>query len=173
TLLARWIAAARAGLLPRDLRSVVVTGPMMPEDAQLRIASAAPASVTVTRFIGGLEAYAAAADLVVGMAGYNTSCEVLGARTPAVLVPRASQRDEQKMRATRLAERGLIDTVEAAELAPDTLAAAAARALARGRRTGDTGLALDGYSRVTREVARVLPAPTPVPVPVPVKTVVK
>jgi predicted glycosyltransferase len=160
TLLARWIAAARAGLLPRDLRSVVVTGPMMPEDAQLRIASAAPASVTVTRYIGGLEAYAAAADLVVGMAGYNTACEVLGARTPAVLVPRASQRDEQKMRATRLAERGLIDTVDATELAPDTLAAAATRALARGRRTTDSGLALDGYARVVREVARVLPAPT-------------
>ena len=161
-LLARWIAAARSGLLPRDLRSVVVTGPMMPEDAQLRIASMAPPAVTVTRYIGGLEAYAAAADLVVGMAGYNTSCEVLGARTPAVLVPRASQRDEQKMRAVRLAERGLVDTVDATELTPDALAAAAIRALARGRRTTDTGLALDGYARVVREVGRVLPAPAPV-----------
>jgi len=103
SLIARWIGAARAGLLPKDLRSVVVTGPMMPEEAQLRIGAAAPASVTVTRYIGGLEAYAAAADLVVGMAGYNTSCEVLGARTPAVLVPRASQREEQRMRAVRLA----------------------------------------------------------------------
>jgi len=165
-LLARWIAAAHAGLLPADLRSVIVTGPMMPEDAQLRIASAAPASATVTRYIGGLEAYAAAADLVVGMAGYNTSCEVLGARTPAVLVPRASQRDEQKMRATRLAERGLVDTVDAAELAPDTLAAAAARALARGRRTADSGLALDGYTRVVREIGRVMPAPADPATPV-------
>lgn len=158
TLLARWVAAARSGLLPQDLRSVVVTGPMMPEDAQLRIAAAAPASVTVTRFIGGLEAYAAAADLVVGMAGYNTSCEVLGARTAAVLVPRASQRDEQRMRVVRLAERGLVDTVDSTELTPETLAAAAIRALARGRRTGDSGLALDGYGRVAREVSRILPA---------------
>ena len=156
-LIARWIAAARAGLLPRDLRSVVVTGPMMPEDAQLRIAAAAPASVTVTRYIRGLEAYAAAADLVVGMAGYNTSCELLGARTPAVLVPRASQRDEQRMRAVRLAERGLVDTVDSTDLSPETLTAAAVRALARGRRTHDSGLALDGYARVVAEVARVLP----------------
>src|SRR5262249_18506103 len=102
---------------------------------------------------------------VVGMAGYNTSCEVLGARTPAVLVPRASQRDEQKMRATRLAERGLVDTVDPGELAPDTLAAAATRALARGRRTGATGLSRDGDSAVGREAARVLPGPEPVPVP--------
>ena len=156
-LIARWIAAARAGLLPRDLRSVVVTGPMMPEDAQLRIAAAAPASVTVTRYVSGLEAYAAAADLVVGMAGYNTSCELLGARTPAVLVPRASQRDEQRMRAVRLAERGLVDTVDSTDLSPETLTAAAVRALARGRRTHDSGLALDGYARVVAEVARVLP----------------
>ena len=131
---------------------------MMPEDAQLRIAAAAPASVTVTRYIGGLEAYAAAADLVIGMAGYNTSCEVLGARTAAVLVPRASQRDEQRMRAVRLAERGLVDTVDSTDLTPETLAAAAIRALARGRRTTDCDLALDGYTRVAREVARVLPA---------------
>ena len=157
-LIARWVAAARGGLLPKHLRSVVVTGPMMPEDAQLRIAAAAPASVAVTRYIGGLESYVAAADLVVGMAGYNTSCEILGARTAAVLVPRASQRDEQRMRAVRLAERGLVDTVDSAELTPETLAAAALRALARGRRTGDSTLALDGYSRVVREVARVLPA---------------
>ncbi len=158
TLLARWVAAARGGLLPADMRCVVVTGPMMPEDAQLRVTAAAPASCTVTRYIGGLEAYAAAADLVVGMAGYNTSCEVLGVGTPAVLVPRASQRDEQRMRSTRLAAMGLIDTVDAPDLTPETLAAAAMRALERGRRTGDTGLALDGHTRVVREVNRVLPA---------------
>src|SRR5262249_3673601 len=95
-LLARWVAAARAGLPPRDLPRGVVRGPMTPEAAQLGMAPAAPASVTVTLFMGGLEASAAAADLVVGMAAYNPSCEVLGARPPAVLVPRASQRDEQK-----------------------------------------------------------------------------
>lgn len=157
TLLARWVAAARGGLLPENLRSVVVTGPMMPDDAQLRVAEAAPASCTVTRYIGGLEAYAAAADLVVGMAGYNTSCEILGAGTPAVLVPRASQRDEQRMRATRLAARGLVDTVDSTDLTPETLATAARAALERGRRTSDSGLALDGHERVAREVARVLP----------------
>jgi len=48
--------------------------------------------------------------------------------------------------------------VDSADLTPETLAAAAIRALARGRRTADCGLALDGYARVVREVARVLPA---------------
>ena len=164
TLLARWVAAARGGLLPANMRSVVVTGPMMPEDAQLRVIAAAPASCTVTRYIGGLEAYAAAADLIVGMAGYNTSCEVLGVGTAAVLVPRASQRDEQRMRSTRLAAMGLIDTVDSSNLTPETLAAAARRAIERGRRTGDSGLELDGYTRVVEEVGRVVPA-KPLPPP--------
>ena len=156
-LISNWIAAARGGLLPANLRSVVVTGPMMPDDAQLRIAEAAPASVTVTRYIGGLEAYTAAADLVVGMAGYNTCCEILGAGTPGVLVPRASQRDEQRLRAARLAERELVTMVETPGLTPEAVAAAAARALERGRRIGDAGLQLDGLARVEREVARVVP----------------
>src|SRR5262245_32612730 len=158
-LIQRWLAAARAGLLPAGLRSVVVTGPMMPEEAQVRIAEAAPASVTVTRYIGGLEAYTGAADLVVGMAGYNTCCELLGAGTPAVLVPRASQRDEQRMRAQRLAERELVQKVEPADLTPESLAAAARRALERGRRTAEPGLQLDGLARVAREVARIVPVP--------------
>ena len=106
-------------------------------------------------YIGGLEAYAAAADLVVCMAGYNTSCEVLGARTPAVMVPRASQRDEQRIRAVRLAERGLVDMIEPNDPA-EAMAKAAHRALERGRRTHDAGLALDGHLRVQSEVARVV-----------------
>ena len=138
------------------MRSVLVTGPMMPEDAQARIAEAAPSSCVVTRYIGGLEVYTAAADLVVCMAGYNTACEVLGARTPTVMVPRASQRDEQRLRASRLAERGLVDMIEPTESA-EALALAALRAMERGRRVHDAGLALDGHLRVQREVARVLP----------------
>lgn len=161
SVLARWIQAVRAGRLPKTMRSVLVTGPMMPEDAQARIAEAAPSSCVVTRYIGGLEVYTAAADLVVCMAGYNTACEVLGARTPTVMVPRASQRDEQRLRASRLAERGLVDMIEPTESA-EALALAAHRAMERGRRVHDAGLALDGHLRVQREVARVLPV-KPVP----------
>lgn len=161
SVLARWIQAAHAGRLPKNIRSVLVTGPMMPEDAQARIAEAAPSSCVVTRYIGGLELYTAAADLVVCMAGYNTSCEVLGARTPTVMVPRASQRDEQRLRAVRLAERGLVEMIEATESA-EALALAAHRALERGRRLHDAGLSLDGHLRIQQEVARVLPV-KPVP----------
>ncbi len=156
------VFAAAEGLLPHDLRSVVVTGPMMPEAAVQRLSAEAPTCVTIARFLGGLESHTAAADLVVSMAGYNTSCELLGARTAAVLVPRGDQRDEQRIRAARLAERGLVDTVDPEQLSPRSLARAARLALHRGRRSGESGLAIDGHQRVVDEVARVLP-PRPLP----------
>ena len=161
-VLSRWIAAAADGLLPDDLRSVVITGPMMPDAAVQRVSTDAPANVAITRFLGGLESYTAAADLVISMAGYNTSCELLGARTAAVLVPRASQREEQRIRASRLADRGLVDTVDPERLSPRSLARAAHRALQRGPRRGDAGVALDGHRRVVHEIERLLP-PRPTP----------
>ena len=159
-ILARWLATAQAGLLPRDLRSVVVTGPMMSEEARARIGGSVPASCTVTRYIGGLESYAAAADVVVCMAGYNTSCEVLGARTPTVMMPRTTQREEQRIRATMLAKHGLVDMVDVRDASTADVADAVRRALARGRRADDGGLALDGHSRVATEVARIVPVRT-------------
>jgi predicted glycosyltransferase len=133
---------------------------MMPEDAQTRITEAAPDSCTVTRYIGGLESHAAAADVVVCMAGYNTSCEVLGARTPTVMMPRTTQREEQRIRATMLAKHGLVDMVDVRDASTADVADAVRRALARGRRTDDGGLALDGHSRVATEVARIVPVRT-------------
>lgn len=159
-ILARWLATAQAGPLPKDLRSVVVTGPMMSEEARARIGGSVPASCSVTRYIGGLESYAAAADVVVCMAGYNTSCEVLGARTPTVMMPRTSQREEQRIRATILSEHGLVDMVDVREASNADVADAVRRAMARGRRTDDHGLALDGHSRVAAEVARIVPVRT-------------
>ena len=48
----------------------------------------------------------------------------------------------------------------------EALASAARRALERGRRTCDSGLALDGYRRVASEVARIVPVKQAlVPVP--------
>ena len=159
-ILARWLATAQAGVLPRDLRSVVVTGPMMSDEARARLTAAVPPSCTVTRFIGGLESYAAAADVVVCMAGYNTSCEVLGARTPTLMMPRTSQREEQRIRAAMLAAHGLVDVVDVREASTADIADAVRRAMARGRRTDDHGLALDGHGRVANEVARIVPVRT-------------
>ena len=141
------------------LSSFVVTGPFMPEDAQRRLRAVAPESVTVTPFLPGLDDVIAVADVVVSMAGYNTVCELLGSGTPAVLVPRVGHREEQRMRAARLANLGLVEHVPPAAIEPRGLAAAVRRALGRGRRHC-VEPRLDGLDRVAREVSRLLPLST-------------
>jgi predicted glycosyltransferase len=153
SLVACYLEAARRRLLPRDLRSLVVTGPFstLAEDG----GGAVPENVTVKRFVPGLDAMVAAADVVVGRAGYNTVCEVLSAGTPAVLVPRVLHREEQRIRARRLSELGVAESVEPDVLTPGALARAVGRALARGR-THVNGVRLDGLRQVPRRVATLL-----------------
>lgn len=72
--------------------------------------------------------------LSVSQAGYNTVLETLQAGARAVLVPFAGGAEsEQTLRATLLAERGLLEVVEEAALTPAKLAAAIDRAAARPR----------------------------------------
>ena len=159
-MLATWIETVRSGAAPKGLRTLLVTGPFLSADALDRLRASAPASVTVVPFLSRLESYVAAADLVVSMAGYNTVCEILAAGTPAVLTPRSSQRDEQRLRSTRLAERGLVEAVDPDQLTPRALAEAAHRALERGRRVAPAPageLALSGLAQVARAIERLLP----------------
>jgi predicted glycosyltransferase len=161
-LLACYLEALHQGLLPDGLRSLVVTGPCMPDDAQQRLRARATPRAQVVPFIRDFEATLAAADVVVSMAGYNTVCELLGAGTPAVLAPRVGHRLEQQLRAERLAARGLVERVDPTRLVPASLAAALRRALQRGRRAGGSVRA-DGLLQAPREVRRLLPPAPAVP----------
>ena len=72
--------------------------------------------------------------LSVSQAGYNTVLETLQAGARALLVPFAGEGEaEQTLRATLLAERGLLEVLEEASLSPRALAAAIDRAAARPR----------------------------------------
>jgi predicted glycosyltransferase len=96
---------------------LMITGPLMrpPEHAHLvRLGEAA--GVTVRRLVPDLRAHTALADCVVGMAGYNTCCDLLTFRRPSVLVPRGGPSREQQIRAERLAAWGLTSVVQPEEL---------------------------------------------------------
>ena len=81
--------------------------------------------------------------LSVSQAGYNTVVDLLAARTRAVLVPFAAEREnEQSLRAAALAARGLATCLDEAELSPDMLAQAIDRAAAAPGPTHD--IRLDG-----------------------------
>lgn len=127
--LAALVDAARGA--PWD--AIVVTGPNAgaAEGARLRASAAANTSVvTSVPELGGRLGLAGA---VVCMGGYNTLVEVMAAAVPAVCVPRVSPRCEQLVRATALAERGLLRVVPPGDLTVGRLRAAIDAALATDR----------------------------------------
>lgn len=151
-LLATFAAALRRRPLPGP--AVLVAGPMMPraEREELRRLTAG-LDVTVCDVRLDMEHVIAGARAVVSMAGYNSVSELMRARKPALLVPRAGPSQEQLLRAVALSRAGLQDMLHPGDLEPGTLRAALDRLLCR-----DAGPALPaGYSG-TEAAARILDA---------------
>ncbi len=108
----------------------MITGPFMPDAKRRHLQARAEGQpVKVRKSVGNIPSYIAAADVVVGMAGYNTTAEILSIGTPAVLVPRPAPSAEQRMRARLFGERGWVHVVDPDDLSPETLANAVLDAL--------------------------------------------
>ncbi|MFN6517164.1 MAG: glycosyltransferase family protein [Nostoc sp. CreGUA01] len=112
-------------LLPTyyQLRSLIVCGPEMPLEQQslLKQKVAAYPQVQMCEFTDDLMSYIAAADAVVAMGGYNTTCEILSVGKPAVIVPRIKPSQEQCIRAELLAKLGVLAAIHPDNLTPDIL----------------------------------------------------
>lgn len=151
-------------------RPVVVAGPFMDaaERAALHALAAAIDGARVLDFVPGLSGVVARAAAVVAMAGYNTTCEILSFRRPAVVVPRTTPRQEQLIRAAALQRRGLVRMITPDALTPERLAADLGRVLAAPAAAG--GIDLGGLDRVAEALVGLMtprrrvhlhPAPTP------------
>src|SRR5205807_3799460 len=126
-----------------DLVAVLVTGPFMPARERTLLQARATAACRVVPQADTLELMAAA-DAILGMGGYNSVIEALAAARPLVIVPRATHKIEQQLRAETLAAQGLAQWVHPKELAGGApLAAALEWALRRDRAD---------YARLVREV---------------------
>jgi len=103
--------------LPRDVEVVVLPGPLAPAEsvAGLR-ALAAGQPARVLDFVESTSPWMASADLVVCTGGYNTTMQALRYARRMLVVPRALHRQEQALRAARLAELGLATVLDAAML---------------------------------------------------------
>ena len=105
------------------MRTFVVLGPEMPDhlrqDVKTRFEHVP--GVTFADFCEDLTAYVAASDAVLSMGGYNTICEILSQRRPAVIVPRVQPRREQWIRSSRLAKLGLVRSVHPSDATPERL----------------------------------------------------
>jgi predicted glycosyltransferase len=117
-------------LARRRLAVVIVTGPFLPDSDWLRLRRLADGlPITLIPSVADSLSYLAAADLVVGMAGYNTTAEILGLGVRALLVPRAGPSAEQQIRARSFAERGWVHMLAPHLLSPASLADAIRHAL--------------------------------------------
>jgi predicted glycosyltransferase len=136
--------------LPEDVCSLVVVGPLADQDDLARLRQLeVTARVKVVEYLADLHSYIAAADLSISMGGYNTVCEVLSAGVPAIIVPRVFPRQEQYIRAQRLAARGLVHMLAPTALTPSTLATRVVASLLAPRPLGEK-VALDGGKRAVQ-----------------------
>lgn len=137
-------------------RGELVAGPYADARAlsELAISPSVRSRLTVTIEALGCAALFARAGATLQMAGYNSTFEALAAGLRPILVPRRAPRQEQTIRARRLAALGLADVVA------DGQPAEAARLLDRPRRlTPDdvsrAGIDLRGASRAAALLARL------------------
>ena len=104
--------------IPHDVaQSIIVSGPLMAieERRTLELAAVQRPDVRMIFFTTQLAELIRSADLVVAMAGYNTTVEILVAQKPAILVPRGAPRMEQRMRAKLMSNLGLAWAIQPEE----------------------------------------------------------
>jgi predicted glycosyltransferase len=101
----------------------VITGPFMPVELMADLERrAGHLPIQMLEAVTDSISYISAADLVIAMAGYNTSVEILRMKTPAILIPRAGPSAEQRTRARLFSERHWVDMIDPDELSPENLA---------------------------------------------------
>ena len=156
--------AARRAQAPDGTAWLIVTGPLLEPAARVAVERLASglAHTRVIEFVDDLAACIATADVVVSMGGYNSVCEILTARRPAVIVPRVEPRVEQLLRARALEGLGIVRVVHPDDLTPRVLDAHVRSLLASAERLPER-LELRGLACAVAELDDLLrgsPSPT-------------
>jgi predicted glycosyltransferase len=138
------------------LPMLLVLGPFMASEAQAGFMARAAAlpNVEAITFETNLEYLLAHAQGVVAMGGYNTFCEILSFDQRAIIVPRTQPRLEQRIRAERAAELGLVRMIDEEQAGDPARMAAALRALPAQARPSERPIdgLLAGHDRVFAQV---------------------
>jgi predicted glycosyltransferase len=118
----------------RDLTWRVLTGVNAGSEEIAALEKLAEPGVIIERARGDFPSLLMNCALSISQGGYNTIMEGLHAQCRALIVPYAGGLEtEQTLRANLLKERGLIETIEEADLSPDNLAIAIEVAMAKRR----------------------------------------
>jgi predicted glycosyltransferase len=161
--LMRHVLGAREYDRSLDFPLVMILGPFMTADEREEIRERARrvANVTVLDFESQIEAIMLRSTAIVSMGGYNTFCEILSFDRPALLVPRRRPRSEQRIRAERAAELGIIDMLHSEAAAhPSRMADALRRLPQRPPPSAcDRKVDLRGLDMIAEMVARYIERP--------------
>jgi len=148
------LAARRNGCLA-DAPWRLLSGTNLPQAEYDALCRDAPAGVTIERFRPDLPALLRRCRVSVSQAGYNTVLDIVTARTRAVLVPFAAEREtEQSMRAERLAALGAAELVRESDLSAASLAAAIERTAAH--EPTPVAIDTDGANNSARIIAALI-----------------
>lgn len=122
-MLENYLQACRQNSWHHRVNSMVFYGPEMcqADVEQLKQIAQQVPNVTLAEFTPHFISYLAAADLVVTMAGYNTVCEILSVKKPAIVVPRVSPVAEQLIRAEQFSKLEIFDFIHPHEITPSLL----------------------------------------------------
>ena len=106
------------------MKSVVILGPDMSptQSQQFRVLGSKTPDTIVVDFVEDPVAHMEAADLVVSMAGYNTINEIASLGKKAIVIPRREGSSEQRIRARRFCELGMVRLLEPEEVTAGSLA---------------------------------------------------
>ena len=126
-------AIARLQQRHPDVCAILVTGPFMPEEEAESMLSLSGPRTRVVPYADTFQLMAAC-DAAICMGGYNTVCEGLMTACPMVIVPRATHKVEQLIRAELLATHDLARYVHPDEANESNLVEGLEWALGRDRR---------------------------------------
>ena len=101
----------------------MITGALMPEEQcrELHLMNKQRPDIHLLDFVTEPLKLLQNADRVIAMGGYNTTTEILSFNKRALIVPRITPRKEQWIRASSLAEMGVIDCIHPTDLTPQAL----------------------------------------------------
>ncbi|UCD79427.1 MAG: glycosyl transferase [Desulfobacterales bacterium] len=131
----------------------VFTGPYLDQDEFSRLQRLAGDDVEINKFSPDFVSYMAAADLSVSMGGYNTTMNILATGIPALVWPFPQNR-EQRMRAERLDQMGILKVVADEDLEPDRLADIMARVVSTADRV-PAGIDLNGAANTAAWIEKL------------------
>jgi predicted glycosyltransferase len=144
-------------VLPPGLTLLVVTGPQMAASDRQRLTARAAHrdEVTIAAYLANPERLLRSARAAMVMGGYNTICELLASRTPALVVPRDRPRLEQTVRADALCTAGVFTVLPPADATGRRIGDWLADAV-QGQRPTRRAIDRDGLSRIADRTRALL-----------------